>query len=86
MHNFVFVAGLNCGGQPLRSGEYLQIALNGDPIGGEAQVGKETGNAETLGDVASFSIHYDSDPRVHCVTGAGDFPRGFAFSWNRNSV
>jgi hypothetical protein len=49
-------------------------------------VGKQTGNSETLRHFAGFSIHDDPDPRAHRESGAGDFPRGFAFSWNRNSV
>jgi hypothetical protein len=49
-------------------------------------VGKQGGNAEALGDFAGFSVDDDSDSGAHRATGAGDFPRGFAFSWNRNSV
>jgi hypothetical protein len=45
MHDLVSIPGLHGGCDPLRPRKDLQVALNGYPVGGEAQVGKQGRNA-----------------------------------------
>ena len=85
VNNLVPVACLHCSFYPLRSRKNLQVALDGNSSGGQAQVGKQRGNLKSFGHFARFTIHYNLNSRVHCETGAGVFSRGFDFKRNRIS-
>jgi hypothetical protein len=61
MNNLIAIAGLHLGCDPLRPWKNLQVALNGHSVGGQAQVGKQRGNAKPFGHFARFSIHDNLD-------------------------
>jgi hypothetical protein len=85
VNNLVPVPGLHAGCDPLRPRKDLQVALDGNAVGGQPKVQEQSGNAKPFGHFTRFSIHYNLDSWIHYDTGAGVFSRGFDFSRNRNS-
>ncbi len=85
LNDLVPVARLHGGFHPLRSRKNLEVALDGNSVGGQAQVGKQGGNAKTFGHFARFTIHDNLNRCTHRETGAVASSPGFDFSRNRNS-
>src|ERR1700730_6235654 len=85
VHNLKPVARQHRSGNPLRPGKNFKIALDGHAVRGQAEMREQAGHAESRGDFARFSIHYNLDARGHFVDETGILPPRFALSRKRSS-